>query len=255
MFNKNLLEDLSSIFTNAKNKVKQLLALKKDKQHYADCIIRNERGQILLLQRSYQDDFQPGKWCLPGGKIEEGELPEKAAERELDEETGLSNVQLTYIKDVERKDSVSLYYEGFVYSGSAQVLDNGEHYRSQWVDFDKIGEYDLLLDLGNILPTLPLTIIDTSIFQSTPVVGESLYTMWILNKTRFDKGEIEPEQYFSNIKLYKSSAALEYIKRAFDLQQISFEQFTTYFNKSSETEQSLLKHCSLCSNFELEQIV
>jgi 8-oxo-dGTP pyrophosphatase MutT (NUDIX family) len=43
------------------------------KKNYADCIVRNEHGEILLLQRSYQDDFMPGKWCLPGGKIEQDE--------------------------------------------------------------------------------------------------------------------------------------------------------------------------------------
>ena len=52
----------------------------------AGCVILNDYGRILLLHRS-----TPGRtqWELPGGKIEEGETPEQAAMRELDEELGI----------------------------------------------------------------------------------------------------------------------------------------------------------------------
>lgn len=35
-----------------------------------------------------------GKWDLPGGRLEFGEQPETALHREIEEETGLSNLQL-----------------------------------------------------------------------------------------------------------------------------------------------------------------
>lgn len=250
-----MIQELTEIFNAAKNKLKQLLSLKKDKQHYADCVIRNEKGQILLLQRSYQDDFQPGKWCLPGGKIEAGEEPDVAAGRELYEETGLSDVNLSFLKDVERKDSISLYYEGFVYSNNAQLLDNDEHYRSQWVNFSDIKDYDLILDLGSILPQLPLTFIETARFNGAPTIGEDLYTKWILSKTQFDKGEIDEQEYFDSIALYKGAAALELIKRGFDEGQISNEKFTTYFSKTTGPIKSLLKYSGSCSNEQLQEIV
>ncbi len=44
-------------------------------------------GRVLLLQRSAEGDAA-GSWCIPGGKIEEGETPEQAAVREVFEETG-----------------------------------------------------------------------------------------------------------------------------------------------------------------------
>jgi ADP-ribose pyrophosphatase YjhB (NUDIX family) len=44
-----------------------------------------EAGRVLLVRRA--DD---GSWCLPGGKVEVGEVLEACAAREFAEETGLA---------------------------------------------------------------------------------------------------------------------------------------------------------------------
>ncbi len=49
-------------------------------------LIRDERGRILLVLRTYSDD-EP--WALPGGWLEHGEAIETTLQRELLEETGL----------------------------------------------------------------------------------------------------------------------------------------------------------------------
>ena len=46
-------------------------------------------GKLLLLQRA-EGNLEPGKWSVPAGKLEYNETPEKAAVRELFEETGIS---------------------------------------------------------------------------------------------------------------------------------------------------------------------
>jgi 8-oxo-dGTP pyrophosphatase MutT (NUDIX family) len=48
-------------------------------------IIRNKKGEILLLKTSYKDH-----WEIPGGGVEENESPLQAAEREVYEEIGLN---------------------------------------------------------------------------------------------------------------------------------------------------------------------
>jgi mutator protein MutT len=50
-------------------------------------MLRSPSGRVLLLRRSSEGDHE-GEWGLPGGKIEEGETPEIAAVREVQEETG-----------------------------------------------------------------------------------------------------------------------------------------------------------------------
>lgn len=44
--------------------------------------------RVLLVQRSFDSDAEPGKWALPGGYVDKGEHPADAAVRELAEETG-----------------------------------------------------------------------------------------------------------------------------------------------------------------------
>ena len=46
-------------------------------------------GNALFLKRSHTGDH-PGEWCVPGGRIEDGESPLEAAMRELFEETGIA---------------------------------------------------------------------------------------------------------------------------------------------------------------------
>jgi 8-oxo-dGTP diphosphatase len=47
-----------------------------------------ENGRVLLQQRA-PDRAMAGLWEFPGGKVEEGELPESALVRELREELGI----------------------------------------------------------------------------------------------------------------------------------------------------------------------
>src|ERR1700744_4249314 len=120
-------------------------------KHYSDCIIFDPFGNMLLLQRATTDDFMPDKWCLPGGKIEKDESPEKAAERELNEETGL--ICDMSLLDVIEKDHCTInYFIGFLNDNSQILfLDNDEHYHYQFVPINEIEEYDLLLDLQDTL--------------------------------------------------------------------------------------------------------
>ncbi|WP_414836967.1 NUDIX hydrolase [Candidatus Nanohalococcus occultus] len=44
--------------------------------------------RVLMVKRS-ERETSSGKWCLPGGKVEEDETPREAALREIKEETDL----------------------------------------------------------------------------------------------------------------------------------------------------------------------
>ncbi|WP_378105002.1 NUDIX hydrolase [Chryseobacterium sp. sg2396] len=50
-------------------------------------LVNNTQGDLLFIKRL-------GKWDLPKGKMEKGESREESAVREIEEETGLANVEL-----------------------------------------------------------------------------------------------------------------------------------------------------------------
>lgn len=49
----------------------------------------SDRAALLLTRRSAALRAHAGQWALPGGRLDDGETPEAAALRELQEETGL----------------------------------------------------------------------------------------------------------------------------------------------------------------------
>lgn len=51
-------------------------------------LVENEKNEILIIHRR-------GKWDLPKGKLDKGEKLEACAVREVEEETGLKNIELT----------------------------------------------------------------------------------------------------------------------------------------------------------------
>lgn len=53
-------------------------------------ILANDTGHILLLQRDDRPDLEfAGWWTLPGGRVEDGEQPDEAIQREVYEEVAV----------------------------------------------------------------------------------------------------------------------------------------------------------------------
>ena len=177
------------------------------KQQYGDCIIQNEKGEILLLQRSYQDDFGPGKWCLPGGKIEEGETALEGAQRELYEETNLGAVLEGPIHIEKRSDSVSYYFQGVCNTFAPTLLDVEEHYRLQWVPLDEVADYDLLLDLKEILTkTINIPRLSESILNVDVYNVLDLFKRHEFVEASFNKGDMDSEQLFNSKEIFENYA-------------------------------------------------
>lgn len=62
----------------------------------AATVIGQRDGKLLLVKRAAPPAV--GEWCLPGGFIEKGEMPQEAALRELKEETGLTASGLSFFQ-------------------------------------------------------------------------------------------------------------------------------------------------------------
>lgn len=78
-------------------------------------VLPTHKNVVLLGQRAKKDDGY-GLWCLPGGKLEEGEHAEAAAIRELYEETQIvldkKDIRPIHFAHKQEKDRefVMLYY-------------------------------------------------------------------------------------------------------------------------------------------------
>ena len=74
-------------------------------------IVVNNNTQILLVKRSDESDWQPGKWSLVGGGVEEGEEPVDAIYREIKEETGLNINRFSHKYIIQRSaDNIEYIY-------------------------------------------------------------------------------------------------------------------------------------------------
>jgi 8-oxo-dGTP pyrophosphatase MutT (NUDIX family) len=98
-------------------------------------VYAEREGKILLLKRA--GGALSGQWFLPGGAVENDELPEVAARRELIEESGLDIVGAlelvgAYPIWVYGGDCLQLSYRGRVTEGDIVLSD--EHEGARWVD-------------------------------------------------------------------------------------------------------------------------
>jgi 8-oxo-dGTP diphosphatase len=100
----------------------------------------------------------PGKWEFPGGKIEEGETPEAALEREIYEEFGVE-VQTKEFLHANLYDYGSFKIELRAYKtlykrGDFELTD---HDRIEWVRPEILESYDLT---EADLPIIPFIVMD-----------------------------------------------------------------------------------------------
>lgn len=103
-------------------------------------------NKVLLAKRSTGDSSVLDKWEFPGGKVEENENELEAIEREIKEEFEviieakdfiINNICEYPTKSVDLR----LYICNYI-SGEFKLRDHSEY---EWVDKNKILEYDLAL--------------------------------------------------------------------------------------------------------------
>lgn len=96
-------------------------------------------GKALLIRRSGREKFYPGHFELPGGKIEFGEDPVKALEREFLEETNLKIEvgeplrTFSYISDERRRHTVEIVYRVDLISDPTEIKLSEDHDDFKWV--------------------------------------------------------------------------------------------------------------------------
>lgn len=102
--------------------------------------IRNDKGEFLLLKRSEDSNTNPGKWDLPGGKLEREEILEEAVVREVREETGITIVPVEiagYVTfELPEKRVIAIVYDGGYIISDVKL--SHEHTEYSWISLDEI---------------------------------------------------------------------------------------------------------------------
>lgn len=140
--------------------------------HYVDIILQNEDRQILFLVRNKNDEFEPGKYCLPGGHLEIGETAVAGVVRECEEETGIK-IPISDVISIGDyiNDDTHIHYFFAEISNDVQpvVLEEREQIQYEWVDFNEIENKDLLMNLKENLTNLiniPRTSTENDLYKS-----------------------------------------------------------------------------------------
>lgn len=134
----------------------------------ANCVVvRKEDASCLLLQRSKTEKVHPGKWAMPGGKLEWKDLDinnptrmnddvidfedalEDLLRREVKEEAGIDiGDDIRYINSVAyiRTDGVPTILLKFAveYAGGKVVLEEGAFDNFAWVKLGEVSDYDII---------------------------------------------------------------------------------------------------------------
>ena len=115
-------------------------------------VFRN--GQVLLVRRANPPDA--GRWSFPGGKVDLGETLERAAIRELAEETEIQATaqQVFTAVDVFDHDESGVLRHHYVLVAvlcswvSGTPIAGDDALEARWYPVEKLGTADLALSLG-----------------------------------------------------------------------------------------------------------
>lgn len=122
----------------------------------ATSVIRNARGQVLLVQRSKKSSY-PGFWQLVEGKLEKGESLKEAIKREVNEETSTEVSQLdmysVFYNEIEAKGLKYLCFR-IVFNtviSSNKIKTSNEHISFGWFNKEETMKLALLPGTEEVL--------------------------------------------------------------------------------------------------------
>ena len=134
-----------------------------EKAHYivATCIVVRD-GKFLIAKRSEQEKRWPGRWTVPGGKLEKGEYKrrskdtkeghwynvfENLVKREVKEEVGLDIKNIKYLTSLafEREDGIpTLIVSLYADNDGDEIVLSDELSDYKWVNLEEAKSYELI---------------------------------------------------------------------------------------------------------------
>jgi len=109
-----------------------------------------DRDRVLLIQRNRKPYF--GMWSLPGGRLEPGETPEAAAQREVQEEVGLNCFRLMPIRTMHLGEAGNFLLQVYATEGfEGEIVTSDEVSNYRWARMDDLYGLNTTPGLGDVL--------------------------------------------------------------------------------------------------------
>ena len=129
-----------NLYHKNEEKLERFLRKKLPVVEAAGGLVRNNKKEILFIRRN-------SKWDLPKGKIEKNETHREAAIREVEEETGVENLEIkkflattyhVFKRNDKFKLKITYWYEMYTdYSGPLKPQENEGIKKVRWKNFEK----------------------------------------------------------------------------------------------------------------------
>jgi 8-oxo-dGTP diphosphatase len=108
-------------------------------------LLTDQYGKILIIKRSTDSKTNPGKWELPGGKVNQDESFDHALIREVYEETNLK-IELDHVVGASEQNlhiirAVHIIMSGKIIEGELTLSNEHEGYA--WVLMETLSDYEL----------------------------------------------------------------------------------------------------------------
>ena len=116
---------------------------------FVSAIVQNDGGETLVLQRSVSDEYLPGYYELPGGRVHVQETLESALSHKLETEVGLRSCESQFVRslaNVEAKGPYVRVYFTILLNGSIDVKLSAKHDGYKWVTHSSVADMQVTAD-------------------------------------------------------------------------------------------------------------
>jgi len=108
----------------------------------AGVLIRDNKCLILELAK------YPGQWCLPGGRIDKGEMAAEAFEREIKEEINIDEFKIHHLINYDifytKKNKPFCTIIQYIENNESPIRLSEEHIDFKWVGEDEVKNYSFV---------------------------------------------------------------------------------------------------------------
>jgi len=115
----------------------------RELERSVNVVIRNDKGEILIMKRSPNEFNHPNFWDFPGGKVEDNETLEEAAVREAKEESGLDiELEGGYFNIYKFEDRNIDVYSFFAKPKTGKATLSEEHTEFKWITKEDLSNFE-----------------------------------------------------------------------------------------------------------------